>query len=374
MHHRVSCVSAVLLLTLSGCVKHHVIPSAKTNVAAQSSLFLPTVALPMAPAVDAAAVTAMQASVPSPVLSEAPNPGCVLRQEGWYPEHPQQLRTPLGLPFGDVVGVFPMSLRLDPAPMLTLQVQGATLFTVPLAGEVPVHLRESRTFGEIVTVDHYTQLRWSAVAGKLLVALPRDERVQFEAGVVTAVQVACADIALESEPLRGSERRCDQSISALRPISISASPGGPVIARVQLPAGTAAFIRQKDAWRSQVAFHLPDGPLADAQFEGWVESNCLSLHCAHAARLPSAMTSWRGPVMSDSHGCSREHELWVDAGAGPEVVGKVLPRTKLLNLRKRFEFTEVSILGRAVREARSRLSTKPGVHVLVSDAAAADCE
>jgi hypothetical protein len=385
-------IAVLALLHVPGCVMHQA--ASPPRAAARTVVKAVASALPVAATIAASEAMPERNRELDGAVTAAVTTGCVLREAGWYPERPVPLRTSLGLVFGEVVNATRAELRVEPAPRLTVELHGVELVTAPTAADVPVYLREARRLGEVVQVGRYTALRLSTGAGQIRVTLPRDPRVQFEPGVSTSAQIHCVDIVLapvrrgrvtEVEPQFNSFR-CGNNrgapawepgpvtLSAFAPIAIAATAGGPVIARVRPPRGTEGFAVDRLAGQTKISFRWPDGPFADAQFDGWVASSSILPLGVDEGGGSGQGIIWSGGASSDWHGCTHEQELWVDAGAGPELIGKILPRTKLRAIHKRLHYTEVELVGPSVHDEPSALRLKPGVRLFVTDAAASDCE
>ncbi len=316
------------------------------------------------------ASSAVVAVIAPPAAAGAPATECTLTQDGWASPTPRALRTPSGAVFAEISGADRLVVSTRTGPALQVRVHGTVLETVPHEGDLPVYSRSPRLFAEVLLAGPGTALQWRPEGEGLRVTLPTDRRVRLEGARVASGVVACSALALVGLPANGVI--ADHAIAGPREVAVSASPDGPTVARLAVPARTLVQVQETKGTRAKVAWYIDGGPLDDASVVGWIDASLLRDGAAgNLDGRGSALGGMSGT--SDWVGCRSAHPLFVDAGKGPEQVGTLEVGTQVRTLGKSGAMKAVEIVGPAVRPSPSPLRLRGGARFVVADDVAKDC-
>jgi hypothetical protein len=311
------------------------------------------------------------ASLGAPELS----PLCTMTNDDLRYEAPVVLRTPNGHVFAKLKYAKHASLVLGENPKFDIEAQGVLFTTVPQGSDVPVYVVSPRKVGELVTAGGGTALQWR-VQGQTIHVRPADDpRVRPLVAAIDSAAVKCEDLRIDPQAIRapGCENSTGLQLTADAPLDLASTPAGPIVAQLILPAQTAVRLCARTSTDTQIGWHAYNGKLASAFVTGWVVTAALAARALPPShgRLSGSHSTYS--ITSHWTGCTMQHPLWVNTGAGREPIGTVLAGTRLQRLREVSNMTAVTVVGPRARHG-NEIQLREDAYFLVSAEAVKDCQ
>lgn len=358
------------MLLLVGCATAGA-PASQSSLAHVQGPAIASPSTSIGPVASVEAAAAMAEPVPPNEATSATRPSkWALLQEWWTTDTARVLRTPSGREFATLTQAIYLRLAPQGGPIAEAWTHGVLLNTTPRAGDLPVFARNGFAFAGVLHTGRATALEWTPTGdGRMRVAPPQDPRLRFMDR--PHIEVAFAELSLMSG---GSEPAVlDHTLAGRGPIALAAEAGGAAVVELRLRRAVDVTLLERSGRAAKIAWPIDDKALAGATVVGWVDGRLLTAKAAGTPVGSVERAELEGEVSMDWGGCLQEHALLVDVGGGSEVVGKILPGTRVRAGDRRGELVAVEIVGPSARYVPAPLQLRRGAQFLLSPDAATDC-